>query len=1065
MVVLRSKEILTKFKILLVLIFWSTNLYADDRTLLPVFDPFITTWQTSGATNLVTIPLTGAGYDFTIDWGDGTLPETKIGTPGNISHTYSATGIYTISITPNILTGFPRIYVNNYALRSNLLTVESWGSGQWGALLSNAFLGANNLEVNAKDIPDFSATTSFSSMFQNCTSLTGANGFANWMLNTTTPVSFASMFAGTAKFDGDISNWNVSSVTNMSLMFDRALVFNSDISSWDVSSVSNMSSMFSSAILFNQPLSWGAKTAKVTTTVQMFYNTSAFNQDISGWDVSSVTNMSGMFMEARAFNKPLNAWGAKTGKVTSMALMFKESPLFNQNISDWDVSKVTSMLEMFTRSNVFNQDLSKWDVSSVTNMTAMFQSSVFNSDISSWNVSRVSAMSVMFSGAHVFNQDLSKWDVSSVRGMTSMFNSAWAFNQDISNWNVSSVTNMSLMFANARVFNSDISSWDVSSVTNMSSMFSSAILFNQPLSWGAKTANVTNMSSMFQSATAFNQDLSAWDVSKVMNMFRMFISASAFNSPLDWNTKTANVTNMEGMFKAALLFNQDISNWDVGKVTTLNYMFRETKAFNQDLSAWNVANVTTMSEMFYQASAFNSPLNWGVKTGKVTNMSVMFYLAGAFNQDIGNWNISNVTSMTNFLFGARLSRANYDKILIGWSTLDPGETKIPINLNVHFGSSKYSNDPTVLTARDTELRGSKNWTITDGGMDSDFVLPIITGNVLASNNTSISITFSEGVYKTSLGSGTLEISDFLFSLSGGTATLNTTTPSSISTSNNITFILGIDINGTPNGAEVLTVTPMPDAIFDLSGNIAATSQDNNTVPLNDLSPPIISMPSGDAVSINENSTAVFTFTASKSVTWSLGTADDAALLNIDSSGKLAFNTAPDFENPMSTLSSNTYVVSIIATDAASNTDTKTLSITILDIPNTIFGTFAAINKQYFAGPHTIVPPATNNSNPIVYTSDNTAVATISASTITFTGIGTATITATQAADENYEGGSVSTLLTVLGKNLVTKFGGVSSTDVNYVDANGKVGGGFGVDKYGKKAPVSDDLITTGLVIH
>jgi len=135
------------------------------------------------------------------------------------------------------------------------------------------------------------------------------------------------------------------------------------------------------------------------------------------------------------------------------------------------------------------------------------------------------------------------------------------------------------------------------------------------------------------------------------------------------------------------------------------------------------------------------------------------------------------------------------------------------------------------------------------------------------------------------------------------------------------------------------------------------------------------------------------------------------------------------------------------------------------LPSTTYGTFAAIKKQYFAGPHTIVPPTTNNSSTIFYTSDNTAVATISGSTITFTGIGTATITATQEADVNYEGGSVSTLLTVLGKDLVTRYGGVSSTDVNYVDVNGKVGGGSGMDKYGAVQDPYEELVTLGLIMH
>ena len=43
----------------------------------------------------------------------------------------------------------------------------------------------------------------------------------------------------------------------------------------------------------------------------MFYDADAFNQNISGWDVSNVTNMRGMFRGADAFNQDLNGWGGK----------------------------------------------------------------------------------------------------------------------------------------------------------------------------------------------------------------------------------------------------------------------------------------------------------------------------------------------------------------------------------------------------------------------------------------------------------------------------------------------------------------------------------------------------------------------------------------------------------------------------------------------------------------------------------------------------------------------------------------------------------------------------------
>ena len=55
----------------------------------------------------------------------------------------------------------------------------------------------------------------------------------------------------------------------------------------------------------------------------------AFNQDLSRWDVSKVTNMSDMFAGATAFNQDLSRWGSKTGNVTNMSDMFQEAIAFN----------------------------------------------------------------------------------------------------------------------------------------------------------------------------------------------------------------------------------------------------------------------------------------------------------------------------------------------------------------------------------------------------------------------------------------------------------------------------------------------------------------------------------------------------------------------------------------------------------------------------------------------------------------------------------------------------------------------------------------------------------------
>ena len=53
---------------------------------------------------------------------------------------------------------------------------------------------------------------------------------------------------------GNISDWDVSKVTNMKGLFKGKKYFNESIENWDVSNVTDMSNMFDGAFDFNQPL-------------------------------------------------------------------------------------------------------------------------------------------------------------------------------------------------------------------------------------------------------------------------------------------------------------------------------------------------------------------------------------------------------------------------------------------------------------------------------------------------------------------------------------------------------------------------------------------------------------------------------------------------------------------------------------------------------------------------------------------------------------------------------------------------------------------------------------------
>jgi len=509
--------------------------------------------------------------------------------------------------------------------------------------------------------------------------------------------NMGSVFMDKTSFNGDISKWDVSHVTDMSRMFMSTKSFNGDISTFDMSSVRDMSSMFSYSTIFNGDIShWDV--SSVTDMHSMFMSASSFNRDISHWDVSSVNNMDTMFMDAESFSHKLcgAAWLKSKSKATR-DFMFKNSrgsisssvcehtkfsPQYSNELRsavgtclsnspkgdcsdgphglmrEWDMSRMRDMSSIFMNAASFNSDISKWDVSHVTDMSRMFMyTNSFNGDISTWDMSSTKDMSSMFSYSTRFNGDISYWDVSSVTDMQSMFKSASSFNRDISHWDVSNVRNMNTMFMDARLFSHKLcgAAW-LDSTATMDSMFKNSFgsipssMCDRPKFTPQHSAELHNAvekcldhSPKGDCASGPHGHMREWDMSRITDMSSIFNGAPSFNGDISkWDV--SHVTDMHSMFMSTNSFNGDISTFDTSSVKDMSFMFAYSTMFNGDISNWDVSSAKNMHGMFSAATSFNGDISkWHVSS--VTNMHGMFKSASSFNIDISDWDVSSVMNM------------------------------------------------------------------------------------------------------------------------------------------------------------------------------------------------------------------------------------------------------------------------------------------------------------------------------------------------------------------------------------------------------------------------------------
>jgi len=224
---------------------WGSSYYdlASSGLVGFVFDVDTTQAGVSSSTQFK-LPLASNGTtNAEVDWGDGSKDTLTSWNQAETTHTYSASGTYTITIT-GTLEGW---FINNGGDKLKIKEVKNWGNGD-GLTLKNInggyFMGASNMTCIATDSPTISATN-FQQVFRDASSI--VSGVKNWDVSGVTNLIFA--FYQANDFNEDLSNWDVSNVTNFRYCFERCFDLDQSFASWDISSATDVGRMFKSTTM------------------------------------------------------------------------------------------------------------------------------------------------------------------------------------------------------------------------------------------------------------------------------------------------------------------------------------------------------------------------------------------------------------------------------------------------------------------------------------------------------------------------------------------------------------------------------------------------------------------------------------------------------------------------------------------------------------------------------------------------------------------------------------------------------------------------------------------------
>ena len=564
--------------------------------------------------------------------------------------------------------------------------------------LSGFFATCGNItSITGLNLLDTSEVTDVSGMFYNCASLEtiDVSGF-----DTANITNMSSLFSGCSSLSSlNVSNFNTSNVTNMGAMFYGCSSLTTlDLSTFNVSKVTMMGGMFSTCTNLNTLILDNWDFGNNYSIGGMLGGINVANFSAKNWKnfPASFTNIFGRSMGGAATNINVTGWDL-TG-VTSISGLFCSNAIENiVGINTWiHTDDLTDISQMFNGASITSIDLSEFDTSNITNFSSMFSgcTKLESIDISNFVINcDISGTGGMFSGTTSLQTIILPNSISNAinNGSNSLsLNGMWLkegeetpiWGENIISGGTYHISNeagkayagidaYAILYSDGTLVFQKGNTPDTAHGDVVQTWF----LYNGTHSWTSDTysTQVTNVVfrdelvgytsayAMFEKCSNLTSiSLENFDVSRISNTGFMFNGCTSLVEVTNASDLVnSNNTSTRCMFQncANLISIEGTESWSLGNTTNPSYMFYGCELLTGlETINWGMNQATTVKCMFYNCSSLTKLdiSYWNVSAlsgASEESCGWVFYgCSGLTSLDLSNWNVASGNTFFKSMF-------------------------------------------------------------------------------------------------------------------------------------------------------------------------------------------------------------------------------------------------------------------------------------------------------------------------------------------------------------------------------------------------------------------------------